>query len=79
MSDLSDILSKKQLPHEPEEFPIIRHFVEQELQITPTLQLRDGAIIISMPSSAAAGALRFHIPALRRQLPADTELVIVRN
>lgn len=79
MSDLSDLLSKRQMPQEPETFPIVRSFIEQHLQITPGLQLRDGAIMISVPSSAAAGALRFQLPALRRQLPPNTELVIVRS
>lgn len=76
MSDLADILAKKQLPEEPAEFPIIRDFVRQRFDVTPRLQLRDNSIVISVPGSAVAGSLRFALHELQTLLDSDRNLVI---
>lgn len=79
MSDLADILAKKQLPQEPPEFQIIRAFVKERLDVVPGLQLRDNSIIISMPGSAASGSLRFELHELQDLLHSDKQLVIASN
>jgi len=79
MSDIGDILARKHLPQEPSEFRVIRSFVEKNFGVTPRLQLRDKAIIISVPGSAVAGSLRFHLPELQSQLDSEYSLVIVSN
>lgn len=79
MSDLGDILARKKLPQEPPEFPIIRNFVHENFDATPRLSLRDNSIIISVPGSALAGALRFQLPQLRTILETDRQLVIASH
>ena len=76
MSDLGDILAAKSLPREPEEFQIIRQFVQERCDINPKLQLRDKTIIITVPGSAVAGTLRFQLHELQDQLPEGCQLVI---
>lgn len=77
MSDLGDILATRQFPPEPEEFTLIRQFVEERCQVTPKLQLRDQTIVITVPGSAAAGTLRFQLPELQEKLPDDCRVMIV--
>lgn len=77
MSDLGDILAKKKFPQEPPEFPVIRRFVKDNFDVTPRLSLRDKSIIISVPGSAVAGALRFQLHELQNLLQTDRQLVIV--
>lgn len=77
MSDLADLLSQKNLPQEPKAFRIVRQFVTDNFNVQPRLQLRDGNIIIGMPGSAAAGALRFRLHELQDLVGHDTKLVIV--
>lgn len=76
MSDLGDILAQKKLPHEPIDFSAIRDYVVREFNITPGLQLRGETIVITMPNAAAAGALRFQLPALKSELAVTAELII---
>jgi len=79
MSDLADIIAKRQLPQEPPEFSVIRAFVKQRFDITPRLQLREASIIISVPGSAVAGSLRFQLPELQALLDTDHLLVIASH
>lgn len=79
MSDLGDILAKKQIPKEPPEFQVIRKFVYDRFDVTPTLQLRDRSIIITVPGSALAGSLRFSLHELKAQLDTEHQLVIASS
>lgn len=76
MSDLGDILAKKQIPKEPPEFQVIRKFVYDKFEVNPTLQMRDKSIIITVPGSALAGSLRFSLHELKDQLDTECQLVI---
>jgi hypothetical protein len=74
-SDISEILSKRAAP-EPVEFDVIRKFIQEKFDETPKLQIVGGTIIISVPGSALAGTLRFHMEELKTLLPDETQLVI---
>ena len=79
MSDLGDILSKKNLPSEPREFQIIRSFIVERFDVMPRLQLRENSIIISVQGSAVAGSLRFQLPELQSLLETEYQLVIASS
>ncbi len=74
-SDIGEILSKRAAP-EPSEFAVIRKFIQEKFDETPNLQVVGSAIIISVPGSALAGTLRFHMDELRLLLPKETRLII---
>lgn len=74
-SDIGEILSKRAAP-EPSEFGIIRKFIQEKFDETPNLQVAGSAIIISVPGSALAGTLRFHMDELRLLLPKEAQLII---
>lgn len=78
VSDLGEILSKRAAP-EPQEFGIIRKFIQEKFYETPDLQISGGAIIVSVPGSALAGTLRFHMTELKQLLPEKTQLIIRSN
>ena len=61
---IGDILSKRQ-PKEPEEFGVIRDFVQKKLSVTPKVQLNGDVYIVTMPSAAAASGLQPEIYRLR--------------
>lgn len=75
-NNIGDIIAKKNIPHEPIEFPLIRQFVQDRIHETPKLQMREKSIVISVPSSAAAGSLRLQIHELIDELNTDKQLII---
>ena len=74
-SDIGEILGKRASP-EPTEFAIIRKFIQEKFDETPKLQIVGSVIIISVPGSALAGTLRFHMEELKQLLPEKTNLVV---
>ncbi len=75
-NSLKDILSGKANNNEPPEFDIIRRFVTQLCSVTPKLSLSSKNIIIAMPSSAAAGALRLSLHDLQQKCGSKYKLII---
>lgn len=75
-SDIGDILANKSLPQEPEEFVIIRRFVQEKFSTTPSLKIQDNDIIIGVPGSAFAGSLRLALPELENKLNSKKRLII---
>ena len=56
-TSISDILGKRQFD-EPQEIAIIKQFIAGHFGQTPRVKLTENAIIITVSSSALAGALR---------------------
>lgn len=56
-SSLSDILGNRQF-NEPPEIEIIKQFVKSRFNHMPSVKLTENSIIITVPGSALAGALR---------------------
>lgn len=75
MDNIGRILSKRH-SNEPEEFELIRTFVQSKFNVTPTLQLHEGRVLIIVGSSALAGSLRLALPELTSQLPASLKIII---
>lgn len=59
MDNLADILARRQ-PQEPPEIRVIKQYVSQTLQEKVGVTVRERDIVVSVRSSALAGALRVH-------------------
>lgn len=74
---LSDILKKRNgSSKEPDDFLIIRKFVQDKYSITPKLSINKNSIIVGVPNSAIAGNLRFDLFDLGQKLSSIKRLVI---
>ncbi len=74
---LGDILKKRSSkPKEPEEFQVIRKFVQDRYSITPKLSITKNSIQIGVPSSAIAGNLRFDLYDIQQKLDTKLRLII---
>lgn len=73
---LKDILGGKAKKNEPLEFDTIKRFVVKECNITPKLTIRSNNIIISIPGSSAAGALRLKLHELQENCGPKYKLII---
>lgn len=70
MDSLFDILSKRQFD-EPPEIRIIKNYVRDHFKAPAGVQVRDQDIVITVRSSALAGALRARTYDLTKQLGGD--------
>jgi hypothetical protein len=76
MSDsLGDLLNKKSYG-EPPEFQKIREFVEDAIGMKPRVANKADTYYVTVPSAAAAGALRVHIYRLERELGTNKRVVL---
>ncbi len=73
---LKDILSGRAKSNEPSEFGIIKRFMMKEYKMTPKLSLSGRNIIINVPNSALAGALKLSLHELQEKCQTDKKLVI---
>lgn len=74
---LGDILKKRtNQPKEPEEFQVIRKFVQDKYSVTPKLSISKNSIQIGVPSSAVAGNLRFDLYDIKEKLDTKLRLII---
>ncbi len=74
---LGDILKKRgSAQREPEEFSIIRKFVQDRYSVTPALALSRGGISITVPSAAIAGNLRFDLYDIAKLLDSEKRLFV---
>lgn len=74
-NDIRDILFRKQFK-EPEEFKVIRDFVQDKFQEKVDLKLQNKTIVIKVKGSALAGELQLSIHELQGLLPTKTSIRI---
>jgi hypothetical protein len=75
MDNLGDLLAQRS-PQEPPEVAIIKTFVYDQYQVTPTVMVREREIVIGVTSAALAGALRPQLPALKAACATDKRLLL---
>lgn len=73
---LGDLLRKRDAQNEPEEFTIIRKYVQDRFEVTPKLSMSKGGISIGVPNAAIAGNLRFELYELGQKLNTKQRLII---
>lgn len=79
MSDsLGDILNKKKY-RQPDEITYIKNFVEQKFNEVPSVRITEKNILITVSSAPLAGALRFHLYEIERDLKLKKRLRIIIN
>ncbi len=76
---LGDLLQKRDSQKEPQEFMIIRKYVQDRFEVTPKLSTSKGAISISVPNAAIASNLRFELYELSQKLDTKQRLIIRIN
>ena len=72
---LLDILGRKDFS-EPPEIAAIKSYIDEHFQASAEVLLRDYDIIITVPSAALAGALRFHVRKLQAAAQTNKRLVL---
>lgn len=72
---LGDILSKRSRA-EPPEIRAVKNFVRELFQSDCKVSLKPGQLIVTVPNSALAGALRMHIVELRGVVGANLRVII---
>ena len=72
---LGDILGSRGLS-EPPEIKLIKDFVISEVGLTPEVRVTPSSFIVSVPSAAAAGTLRFKLFQLQRQLGNQRKIIL---
>lgn len=69
MDSIADLLAKRQ-PQEPPEIRAIKNYIKESFNETVGVTLREKDIVITVRSSALAGALRMHVPRINNLLDA---------
>lgn len=72
---ITDILNSRGFT-EPSEIQKIKDFVYAEVEIVPSVSVTKTSFIVSVPSAAAAGNLRFRIFQLQRQLGDERKIIL---
>jgi len=72
---LFDILSHKDFS-EPPEMAAIKAYIQEHFKVDAEVYLRDFDIIITVPSAALAGVLRFHARKLQTAAQTKKRLII---
>lgn len=72
---LGDIMGSRNYS-EPPEIQKIKDFVYQEVQLIPSVSVTKTSFIVSVPSAAAAGNLRFKLFQLQRQLGNERKIIL---
>lgn len=74
-SSLGNLLQQREF-FEPPEISAIKQFVFERFQLTPGVIIQNTEIIIVIPSSALAGALRPQLPELKQACKINKRLVL---
>ncbi len=74
-NSLADILGNKNFD-EPAEVRLIKDYVQRHFQREVGVLVKQDQIVIGVPSSALAGALRMHLHTLKQECQTDKRLVI---
>jgi hypothetical protein len=72
---LGDLLSRRNY-EEPPEIKLIKDFVQSAVGITPRVKITPETYVLSLPSAAAAGALRAHLFKLQQELGGNKRILI---
>lgn len=72
---LGDLLNKSQF-EEPPEIRIIKQFVEEKFNSTPTVIIKENQIIIGVNGAALAGSLRMQLHKLQELCQTKKRLII---
>ena len=72
---LFDILSRKDFD-EPPEMAAIKQYVQQHFQVAVEVIVRERDIIVSAPSAALVGTLRFHVRKLQAAAKTNKRIVL---
>ncbi|MCA9344083.1 hypothetical protein KC947_04010 [Candidatus Saccharibacteria bacterium] len=73
---LGDLLQRRDAQNEPDEFSIIRKYVQDRFEVTPKLSITKSGISIGVPNSAIASNLRFELFELGQKLKSKKRLFI---
>ena len=73
MDSLDSILKRKDFD-EPPEMAAIKRYVQDEFQISVSVQVRDRDIVIQVPNAALANTLRLRAPDIKRRCDIDKRL-----
>ncbi len=73
---LGDLLRRRDSQNEPDEFSIIRKYVQDRFEVTPKLSTTKNGISIGVPNSAIASNLRFELFELGKKLKSKKRLFI---
>lgn len=73
---LENILKRRGSQNKPEEFAIIRKFVQDRFEVTPKLSVSKGTISIGVPNGAIASNLRHELYDLSQKLNTKKRLYI---
>jgi len=72
---ISELLGQKNFS-EPPEIAIIRKFIQDKFDKTPSVSVNDKKIIITVEGSALAGALRPELLKIKQLCQTDKQLII---
>ena len=73
---LGDLLQRRDAQNEPDEFSIIRKYVQDRFEVTPKLSITKSGISIGVPNSEIASNLRFELFELGQKLKSKKRLFI---
>lgn len=72
---LFDILSRKDFD-EPPEIAAIKQYVQEHFQVAVEVIVRERDIVVTAPSAALAGTLRFHLKQIQKAAQTEKRLVL---
>ncbi len=75
MDQLGNILPNKRFA-EPPAVILIKQYIQEKYETTPTVTIRPQDIIITVPSAALAGSLRMELHQLQQHAQTDKRLSI---
>lgn len=74
---LGDIIKRRGASQsEPQDFIVIRKFVQERYSVTPKLSVSKAGITITVPNSGVAGNLRFDLYDIQQLLEQKQRLII---
>ena len=74
---IGDLLKKRGSSSEPEDFLIIRKYIQDRFDVTPKLSIAKNGIKIGVPNASIATNLRFELYDLSHKLKSKLRLTIV--
>lgn len=58
MENIGDLLSKRNIPQEPDEIRLVKDYVKSEFNTDVQVAVKDGTIVITVASASLANMLR---------------------
>lgn len=75
-NSIADILGGRAKSDEPPEFQVIKRYMMKHFKVVPKLSIGTKKIIIGVPNSAVAGALRMSLHELQEACQTENKLII---